>query len=180
MPSPDYQHHRDIAQQLSDATRSISPCQRGGGMCCERGVPVTPDDEEFIREGIASGDISPAVVAQAKVNAADSTRQRCPFLSGQSECTIYGRRPVICLYGGVPGAGLPRNPAVYMAALDALTQGLPDPGVTSADVMQPSCAQCVSQMGRCSSVPMIAFQEFAHAMADSGSTPMNEVVRRLP
>jgi Fe-S-cluster containining protein len=60
---------------------------------------VSYDDQNYIIEGVDSGEISDKVKQKA-LQKAHAKSKDCPFLDEKRECTIYERRPLICIATG--------------------------------------------------------------------------------
>jgi Fe-S-cluster containining protein len=136
--SPEYLELRRAALFLNSAMNSNHPCKAGLARCCTADASISPDDQQNIREGIHSGEIPQSIVEEAIRRAKLPQNKKCGFLNMENRCSIYPRRPLLCIATGV--IGIPR-PA------GALERILANPetrskGVAFEDLGSTMCYKC--------------------------------------
>lgn len=117
-------------------------CKKGMGFCCTANVPLIPEDQEMIIEGISTQKILPEVVQQAIKNAGDESLNTCPFLGENRECTIYEQRPLLCRVWG--RAGFPSKESLPLFQKNLLTlkeKGI-DTKMEQKDLAIYACSLC--------------------------------------
>lgn len=100
------EEYQEILSHTKQALKEApeTPCKRGDGYCCTKGVPMTWEDAAILTKAFEKGFISSEIKQAAMNNLKDKKRgDRCAFLSSQNLCMIYEFRPLICVGYGVGG-----------------------------------------------------------------------------
>ncbi len=95
-----YTEVRQMSLALSDQITGRHPCRKGKGRCCDYSTTISQDDADIIIKAYQAGNIPQAIISEAIVNSRKPGRNRCPFLSKNTKCTIYEYRPAICALTG--------------------------------------------------------------------------------
>lgn len=108
--NPNYLQARDIAL-AANAVEGANACV-GDGECCRDDAPIYPDDIALIEQGLSDGTISRATALNAIARSNDPSQiGRCPFLTDNNRCSIYEKRPYVCVSWGIGGE--PIEPGTY-------------------------------------------------------------------
>lgn len=142
-------------------------CQRGKGECCEPDIVIGEGDASLIQRGFMDGKIPKAILEKAVENALDLSRDRCPFLGEDNECTIYDRRPIICILTGAGAAPFPIGKRITEA-------------VPVTEVQDPSCESCFNRMQengfKYSRVAVAGFDRIMQQVTESGVLNMKSLL----
>jgi Fe-S-cluster containining protein len=161
-------------------------CKKGMGFCCTTNVPLIPEDQEVIIDGIKTRRILPQVVQHAIEKASDTSSNTCPFLGKDRECTIYEQRPLLCRVWG--RAGFPRKEAlpVFQKNLATLKEKGIDTQMEQRDLAICACSFCAIPLilenptYYTSTLRTIAETHVLYQKPSAQRTPMTEfVLKRL-
>lgn len=174
----EYLQLRNIADQNNATMGSDHPCRRGKADCCRTDLLLADSDAAYIREGIQHGDISSQTLVSAK-DRARKGKKVCPFLSENKECTIYERRPLICIATGT--MAIPSN--AEDASIMKFTTNEGGIGLPFSKLSSSMCKGCHSTLAKqgkgVSAQALRDSQEIGRYYGDHTSIMMSQLIAEL-
>ena len=170
----EYLRLRAISELNNSSLPKDHPCKRGVARCCTSTVPVSEDDKKLIKNAFKSGEFSESVRLNAIRNA-NSRKPICPFLNKRKECTIYSKRPLICVATGT--MAIPKSPEAAEKLQKPGIEGLP-----MSELASSMCKKCHNiEQKRNRGVNIQALhdsQDIAYYYGSGLQTPIEDFVKQ--